>query len=69
MQQQINQQDILDDLKRAQGKHLRAIERWATQQPKVTGIPILQALTYELIQAANQAYLAHLLKDNEAQNG
>jgi hypothetical protein len=57
-----NEQDELNNqLKAAQGKHLRAIENWARQQPQVAGIPILQTLTYDLIQVTNQAYLNAIL--------
>jgi len=56
-------EELNDKLKTAQGKHLRALENWARQQPQVAGIPILQTLTYDLIQVTNQVYLNAILRE------
>lgn len=62
MTNQPTETELNDKLKVAQGKHLRALEEWASRQPLVADVPVLQALTYDLIQVTNGAYLNAILK-------
>lgn len=50
-------------LKQAQAKHFRTLESWALNQvATVCGVPIILCLNYDLVQVTNQAYLSHLLQ-------
>lgn len=62
MTNQQTETELNDKLKTAAGKHLRALEKWAAEQPPVAGVPVIQALTYDLIQVTNGAYLNAILK-------
>jgi uncharacterized protein YqhQ len=56
----------------AQMKNLQALEAWAKSQPKICGVPIVQALSYELIQYLNQVELGAMLQQKgqgEADHG
>lgn len=49
---------IQRDLTQAGAAHLAYLERWSASQPlEVAGVKLLQALTYDLIQALNAAHL------------
>ena len=37
-----------------QTEHLKFLEAWADNQPKLNGVPIVTAVTYDLIQHLNR---------------
>lgn len=44
-----------DELLKEQARHLRSVENWAKAQRKIGGTPVVQALTYELVQMVHRA--------------
>jgi uncharacterized protein YqhQ len=58
----MTEDELTDKLKEAQRQHLTGLEAWAQEQERINGVPVIQALTYELIQTVNHVFLNDLLK-------
>lgn len=49
---------LSEDLRTANARHLAFLESWSASQPMAMGVPLMRALTYELIQMLNHAWLS-----------
>ena len=52
-----------DKLQEVQTVHLQFLEDWAAHLPTIDKIPVAKALTYELVQVLNNAYLRDALEE------
>ncbi len=50
-------QSLRARLEIAQEKHLRFLENWSQNMPRVCGVDVIKAMSYELIQIVNQRLL------------
>lgn len=50
MQQSFDRAALIDQ----QRKNLEFVEKWAASMPKVSGVSVVKALTYDLIQIVNR---------------
>lgn len=58
--------ELRPELDSAQRNHLVFLEQWGSKSRVISGVPIMQVFTYELIQIFNNLYLHGLLGDEDA---
>lgn len=63
----MNEDELTIKLQEAQRQHLTGLEAWAQAQERINGVPVIQALTYELIQTVNHVFLNDLLKPQQGE--
>ena len=47
----------------AQENHLQWIEKWSVTLPRLYNVPVVQSLTYDLIQVLNDLHLRDVLEE------
>lgn len=66
----IDNQEVKATLAAAEATHVRFLRAWANEAPRhvvvVAGVNILQALSYELIQLINNAFLGAYINEQTA---